>query len=102
MFSDLKLSSNTCKILQEIVVEFVKNVEEEEEENKIYEFEDIYDTVLTDCAEYRTVKEYSHFASGDVSEANNYVYSSVSKVIANKIVNSFNVVGSDWSFKTCD
>ena len=56
MFSDLKLRTNTFKILQEIVVEFVKNVEEEEED-KIFEFEDIYDTVLTDeCVEYRTIK----------------------------------------------
>ena len=86
------------QILNEIVVEFIKNEEEEEKEEDggIYEFENDNDILLV--SEERSIKEYSTISSGLVICVKK-VYVIASSQISQKVTNSYNVIGSNWSLR---
>jgi len=64
----------------------------EHEDNFFHGKEDI------ECAEQRSVKEYSAFSSGSVVSYL-FVYQATMSVISQKVLNSYNVIGINWSLR---
>ena len=95
-FAGLRKSEDSCQILFEITVEFSKS----EEKYDIYSYEDEYVTtnnMYEECEERRTVREYSALSYGNVINIQRILneFSNINT----KVINTFNVVGSNWSVR---
>lgn len=96
-FSNLNKNENSCQIMFEITTEFVKS----EEESETYEFEENYDgtsEMYAECEERRVIKEYSALSSGHILNIKQIFNEGLSD-ISRKVLNSFNVTGSNWSLR---
>ena len=78
------------QLLIEMTVEFVKSESSELEESWENEGNFYSGDGVTQCVEQRNINEYSSFASGSIV-GYNFVYSD------EKVLNSYNVTGSNWS-----
>ena len=97
-FLKLKQTENSCQIFIEITAEFSKS----EDENQAYSYEDEFNThdymYSDDSNERRTIREYSATASGNVTDVKK-VLNEVLSHVKIKVINSFNVVGSNWTIR---
>ena len=97
-FSNLIKKENSCQIMFEITTEFVKS----EEESEIYEFEENQDgtsDMYAECKERRVVKTYSALTFGHILNIKRIFQEGLSD-ISRKVLNSFNVTGSNWSLRS--
>ena len=99
IFSEVHTNENMCQIMYEITTEFVKS---ESSETEIYTFEENNDgtsDMYAECEEYRVVKDYSVSSSGHVLNIKRIFNEGISD-LSRKVLNSFNVTGSNWSLRT--
>ena len=102
---DLKKASKTeFQILIEMSTEFVRTDNEEEgddDEEEDWENEGTFYTgreSATECVEQRSINEYSAFSSGSLL-APLFTYDNAMNSVSQKVLNSYNVIGSNWSLR---
>ena len=86
------------QLLIEMSVEFVKSESSEEEESWEYEGNFYSGDGISECVEQRSLNEYSAFSTGSVLHAG-LVYDDVVSSLSQKVLNSYNVTGSNWSLR---
>ena len=102
-FNRIKHVENAFNLMIEMTVEFVKSVtsvDEEEEEITNWENEGNFysEDSSEECNEQRSVKEYFTLASGSVFRSAS-VYNRAMSALSQKVINSYNVTGNNWSLR---
>ena len=102
---DLERASKTeFQILIEMSTEFVRTTDNEGDEgddDENWENEGTFYTgreSATECVEQRSINEYSAFSSGSLLSPL-HVYGNAMNSVSQKVLNSYNVIGSNWSLR---
>ena len=91
-----KRNEDSFQLLIEMSVEFVRHNNQIEQEH--WENDSDFYTGNSDCAEQRSIKEYSVLSEGAIY-VSDMIYNEAMSSMSRKVTNSFNVIGSNWSLR---